>query len=74
MRVPLKEASTCESWSIAIEEQRKVITAVIQNGDKATRRDTSLLGLASPRLLARNHELYARFVCFQPQNLVDDCI
>ena len=56
MRVPLKEASTCESWSIAIEEQRKVHAAITQNGD------ASSPNLASPRLLARNHELYARFV------------
>jgi hypothetical protein len=63
MRVPIREASTCESWSIAIEEQRKVLRS-----GKANQRECPSSSvpfpeaLPSPTLLARNHELFSHFV------------
>lgn len=59
MRVPVSEASTCESWSIAIEQQRKALRA-----EQADQRECSpfLEALPSPTLLARNHELFSHFV------------
>lgn len=62
MRAPVREASTCESWSIAIEEQRKVL----RSGGSAQRECNNSVpfqeALPSPTLLARNHELFSHFV------------
>lgn len=59
MRAGVNEASTCESWSIAIEEQRKALRS-----EKEHQRESGafLEALASPSLLARNHELFSQFV------------
>ncbi|DBA02192.1 TPA: hypothetical protein N0F65_004827 [Lagenidium giganteum] len=64
MRAPISEASTCESWSIAIEEQRKAL--------RAEKEDQSEFGglveaLPSPTLLARNHEMYSLFESSPPR-------
>lgn len=61
MRTPVSEASTCESWSIAIEEQRKALRA-----EQSDQRECSSFAEAmpSPTLLARNHELFSLFVSF----------
>lgn len=60
MRTAVSEASTCESWSIAIEQQRKALQA-----EQADQRECSpyvVEALPSPTLLARNHELFSHFV------------
>ncbi|CEG47134.1 hypothetical protein F443_01183 [Plasmopara halstedii] len=68
MRTPIREASTCESWSIAIEEQRKVLRS-----EKVNKRECSSNSipfpeaLPSPTLLARNHELYSHFEASPPR-------
>lgn len=71
MRAPVTEASTCESWSIAIEEQRKALRAKQTDqrecssayASSAAGRGASLAeAMPSPTLLARNHELFSLFV------------
>ncbi|TYZ58268.1 hypothetical protein PybrP1_007945 [[Pythium] brassicae (nom. inval.)] len=64
MRTPVGEASTCESWSIAIEQQRKALRA-----EQADQRACSpyLEALPSPTLLARNHELFSHFELSPPR-------
>lgn len=59
MRASVNEASTCESWSIAIEEQRKALRS-----EKEHQRESGAFSeaLPSPSLLARNHELFSQFV------------
>lgn len=67
MRAPVREASTCESWSIAIEEQRKVL----RSGGSAQRECNNSVpfqeALPSPTLLARNHELFSHFEAQPPR-------
>ncbi|TMW57033.1 hypothetical protein Poli38472_002958 [Pythium oligandrum] len=65
MRVPVAEASTCESWSIAIEEQRKVL-----RGERVDQNASSRIvpeALPSPTLLATNHEMYSQFEMTPPR-------
>lgn len=69
MRAPVSEASTCESWSIAIEEQRKALRAkqsdqreCLPCSAPAGTRGAVAEALPSPTLLARNHELFSLFV------------
>jgi hypothetical protein len=59
MRVPVAEASTCESWSIALEEQRKALRS--EKGDQS---ESGYVpeALPSPSLLAKNHEMFTQFV------------
>lgn len=60
MRTPVSEASTCESWSIAIEEQRKALRA--EQSDQRECSSSFAEAMPSPTLLARNHELFSLFV------------
>ncbi|CAH0482990.1 unnamed protein product [Peronospora belbahrii] len=68
MRTPIGTASTCESWSIAIEEQRKVLRF-----GKTSQRECTLdsvyfpEALPSPNLLARNHEIFSHFETSPPR-------
>ncbi|GLD96517.1 hypothetical protein PINS_up005200 [Pythium insidiosum] len=59
MRVPVAEASTCESWSIAIEEQRKALRAEKEDQSEFA---LGMEALPSPSLLARHHEMCSQFV------------
>ncbi|POM81303.1 SEC14 cytosolic factor [Phytophthora palmivora] len=66
MRTPIREASTCESWSIAIEEQRKVLRSGKANQRECLSSSVPFPeALPSPTLLARNHELFSHFVKYK---------
>lgn len=68
MRTPIREASTCESWSIAIEEQRKVLRSEKLNKRECPSSPIPFSeALPSPYLLARNHELYSLFEASPPR-------
>jgi hypothetical protein len=58
MRTSISEASTCESWSIAIEEQRKALRNEV---DEIAEPGNPPEALPSPTLLAKNHEMYSLF-------------
>ncbi|KAF1331535.1 hypothetical protein FI667_g4035, partial [Globisporangium splendens] len=64
MRTAVSEASTCESWSIAIEEQRKALRA-----EQTDQRECLSFpeAVPSPTLLARNHELFSLFEASPPR-------
>uniref|UniRef100_K3WLT2 PH domain-containing protein n=1 Tax=Globisporangium ultimum (strain ATCC 200006 / CBS 805.95 / DAOM BR144) TaxID=431595 RepID=K3WLT2_GLOUD len=64
MRTAVSEASTCESWSIAIEEQRKALRA-----EQTDQRECLSFpeAMPSPTLLARNHELFSLFEASPPR-------
>ncbi|GLE10681.1 hypothetical protein PINS_up022898 [Pythium insidiosum] len=64
MRVPVAEASTCESWSIAIEEQRKALRAEKEDQSEFA---LGMEALPSPSLLARHHEMCSQFELSPPR-------
>ncbi|GAB9469105.1 hypothetical protein Gpo141_00006394 [Globisporangium polare] len=66
MRTPVSEASTCESWSIAIEEQRKALRAE-QSDQRECSSSSFPEAMPSPTLLARNHELFSLFETSPPR-------
>ncbi|KAI9905601.1 hypothetical protein PsorP6_014008 [Peronosclerospora sorghi] len=62
MRTPVREASTCESWAMTLEEQRNVLRsrrASQREGVSMSRPFTETL--PSPTLHARHHEVFASF-------------
>ncbi|CAH0487242.1 unnamed protein product [Peronospora farinosa] len=66
MRTRIREASTCESWSIAIEEQRKVLRSGKINQRECNSSAVPFSeAVPSPNLLARNHEVFSQFVQYK---------